>query len=183
LYSDFRKQVCMNHVNVSVTVAQASSETKERFATFLQENAPEAELTFTLRAPFDISALNVGLTLQRDVTARITPLGDGNGAYAVAWQPVVPGPFPAFAGTIFISSSEADESASTVTLDGHYHPPLGLAGELFDAVVGQHIAQASALYLLERIASGAAMGAAADHAPRAPFGHSVPAASGEAVWA
>src|SRR5450631_2175559 len=115
----------MNHVNVSVTVAQTSNETKASLATFLQENAPEAEMTFTLRAPFDIAALNVGLTLHRDVTARITPLGDDDGAYAVAWQPAVAGPFPAFAGTIFISPSEADESVSILTLDGHYHPPFG----------------------------------------------------------
>jgi hypothetical protein len=64
---------------------------------------------------------------------------------------VAPGPFPAFAGTLFITPSEAADRESIVTLDGHYHPPLGVAGDMFDALVGKHIAQASATDLLERI--------------------------------
>jgi hypothetical protein len=141
----------MNHINVSVTVGLAPHQTMARLESFLREYAPQTEMTFALRAPFDISALNVGLTLQRDVTARFVPLGDNRSAYAIAWQPVGAGPFPAFAGTIFISASEADEAESILALDGHYHPPLGVAGDVFDAILGKHIAQASASDLLERI--------------------------------
>ncbi len=143
----------MNHINVSVLIARTSEETVARLESFFRDYAPEAEMTFTLHAPFDVSKLNVGLTLHRDVTARVTPLGDAGRAYAIAWQPVAAGPFPAFAGTIFISSSETDTAKSLVTLDGHYHPPMGVAGDLFDAVVGQHIAQASATNLVERISA------------------------------
>jgi hypothetical protein len=142
----------MNHINVSMTVSRTAPETMTRLQSFFREYAPEAEMTFKLQAPFDIGGLNVGLTLHRDVTARIAPLGDDNRAYAIAWQPVEAGPFPAFAGTIFVSASEADEDESIVTLDGHYHPPLGVAGDFFDALVGKHIAQASAADLLERMA-------------------------------
>jgi hypothetical protein len=91
------------------------------------------------------------LTLARDVIARFAPLGSPNSAYSIAWQPVGPGPFPAFAGTIFVTPSDEKETESIVTLDGHYHPPLGVAGDVFDAIVGKHIAQASAADLLERI--------------------------------
>jgi len=143
--------VTMNHINVSVTISRSADATVARLEDFLREYAPSAEMTFTLRAPFDISALNVGLTLHRDVTARFAPLGESRNAYAVAWQPVAAGPFPSFAGTIFITKSETDEDESIVTLDGHYHPPLGVAGDVFDAIVGKHIAQASATDLLERI--------------------------------
>lgn len=141
----------MNHINVSVSIERTPAETVVRLRQFFREYAPEAEMTFTLRAPFDISALNVGLTLQRDVAARFVPLGDGERAFSVAWQPVEPGPFPAFAGTLFITPSDSVEGETILTLDGHYHPPLGVAGEMFDAFVGKHIAQASAADLLERI--------------------------------
>jgi hypothetical protein len=141
----------MNHINVSVTVDQTTNDTMSRLEAFFRHYAPQAEMTFTLRAPFDIAPLRVGLTLERDVTARIAPLGSDSHAYSIAWQPVQPGPFPAFAGTIFISPSDDMPNESIVTLDGHYHPPLGVAGDVFDAVVGKHIAQASASDLLERI--------------------------------
>lgn len=143
----------MNHINVSVTVGRKVDETAKRFEGFLREFAPETEMTFTLRAPFDLSALNVGFTLHRDVTARITPLGEAGRAYAIAWRPVEPGPFPSLTGTVFIAASETNADESTVTLDGHYHAPLGLAGEVFDALVGTHIAQASATDLMGRVAA------------------------------
>jgi hypothetical protein len=143
----------MNHINVSVTVDRKIDEAAERFEEFLREFAPETEMTFTLRAPFDLSALNVGFTLHRDVTARITPLAEGDRAYAIGWQPVEPGPFPSLSGTIFIAASETNPEESIVTLDGHYHAPLGIVGEVFDAIVGKHIAQASATDLMERVAA------------------------------
>jgi hypothetical protein len=123
----------MNHVNVSVTVDRKVEEAAGRFEEFLREYAPETEMTFTLRAPFDLSALNVGFTLHRDVTARITPLAGGGRAYAIRWQPVEPGPFPSLSGTIFIGP--------------------GVAGEVFDALVGKHIAEASASDLMDRVAA------------------------------
>lgn len=141
----------MNHINVSQTSAHPVSETLARLESFLHEFAPGAQMTITLRAPFDVSALKVGLTLQRDVIARFAPLGDDRRAYAIGWQPVAAGPFPAFAGTIFITENEFESNGSIVTLDGHYHPPMGVAGDVFDAIIGRHIAQASATDLLERI--------------------------------
>jgi hypothetical protein len=141
----------MNHINVSITISQSPADTMARLRSYFREHAPEAEMTFTLHAPFDISGLKVGLTLHRDVTARVAPLGDNDLAYAIAWAPVAPGPFPEFAGTIYISANDGAADESIVTLDGHYHPPLGVAGDVFDAVLGKHIAQASAADLLERI--------------------------------
>ncbi len=143
----------MNHVNVSVRIGLTPDETMSRLASYLRENAPQAEITFTMRAPFDVSSLNVGVTLHREVTARFAPLGNNHRAYAISWQPAVAGPFPAFAGTIFVGASDTADNMSVVTLDGHYHPPMGVAGEMFDALVGKHIASASATDLLERIAT------------------------------
>jgi hypothetical protein len=141
----------MNHINVSVAVDRKVDEAAKRFEGFLREFAPETEMTFTLRAPFDLSALNVGFTLHRDVTARITPIDGAGRAYAIAWQPVEPGPFPSLTGTIFVAASETNPDQSIVTLDGHYHAPLGIAGEVFDAILGKHIAEASGTDLMERV--------------------------------
>ena len=161
----------MNHINVSVTIDRKVEEASSRFEGILREYAPETEMTFTLRAPFDLTALNVGFTLHRDVTARITPLDQAGRAYAISWQPAEPGPFPSLNGTIFIAASETSEDQSSVTLDGHYHPPFGVAGEMFDALVGKHIADASAADLLDRIAAhvGDVVAPAAEHVPAAPF--------------
>ncbi len=143
----------MNHINVSTAVGSNTSTTVARLEGFFHEYAPQAEMTFALRAPFDIAALRVGLTLQREVSARFAPLGSDSHAYAVAWEPVMAGPFPSFAGTIYVTTDEFDATKSIVTLDGHYHPPLGAAGDVFDAVLGKHIAQASAADLVQRIAA------------------------------
>ena len=140
----------MNHINVSISVEKPVSETLVRLTDFLREFAPLAEMPLVLRAPFDISALHVGLTLERSVVARFAPLGQSSEAYAVAWQPAAGGPFPAFSGTIYVTADES-RNESIVTLDGHYHPPLGVAGDVFDVIIGRHIAQASVTDLLQRI--------------------------------
>jgi hypothetical protein len=161
----------MNHINVSVTVDRKVDEAVTRFEEFLREFAPETEMTFTLRAPFDLSALNVGFTLHRDVTARVTPLSENGRAYAIAWKPVESGPFPSLSGTIFIGESETNADESIITLDGHYHPPLGVAGEVFDALVGKHIADASATDLMDRVGAfvGNIIVPAADFVPLTQF--------------
>jgi hypothetical protein len=144
----------INHIKVfSVTVDLKVDDAAARFAEFIREYAHDTDITFTLRLPFDLSALNVGVTLHRDVTARITSRGKNGRAYAISWQPVEPGPLPSFSGTIFIGASETHEDQSIVTLDGHYHPPLGVVGEMFDALVGKRIAEASASDLMNRVAA------------------------------
>jgi hypothetical protein len=144
----------ITHITVfSVTIGRTVNETATRFAECLREYATDSEMNFTLRAPFDLSTCNLGLTLHRDVTARITPRGKNGRAYAIFWHPVEPGPFPLLSGTVFIGASETHEDQSIVTLDGHYHPPLGVVGEMFDALVGKHIAETSASDLMDRVAA------------------------------
>ncbi len=56
---------------------------------------------------------------------------------------------PRFSGTL--RSSEKGPGTTTLTLEGTYTPPLGIAGKAFDLVVGRKIAAATGRALLEDI--------------------------------
>ena len=56
------------------------------------------------------------------------------------WEPEAPGPYPVFDGELSVASDE-DYNAFWLVLDGSYKPPGGLAGGLFDALVGHRIAE------------------------------------------
>ncbi len=53
-----------------------------------------------------------------------------------------------------ISVEEMTGNFCRLDLDGAYVPPLGLAGAVFDSVVGHHIALAAARELLDEIKTG-----------------------------
>jgi hypothetical protein len=65
---------------------------------------------------------------------------DMNPRYTVHWEPEAPGPYPVFDGELTVDGDE-DYNAFWLVLDGSYKPPGGLAGELFDALVGHRIAE------------------------------------------
>jgi hypothetical protein len=70
--------------------------------------------------------------------------------YAVRWQPEDDGPYPVFKGELTIGGDN-DYSTFWLVLEGEYAPPGGVAGEVFDAVIGHRIARASARGLLREI--------------------------------
>ena len=57
--------------------------------------------------------------------------------------------FPEFHGTLRLRIDTVD--TTRLTLEGAYRPPLGIAGDLFDIVLGRHIARATMSDLLARI--------------------------------
>jgi hypothetical protein len=57
--------------------------------------------------------------------------------------------FPEFHGSLRLRIETVD--STRLTLEGAYRPPLGLAGDLFDIVLGRHIARATMSDLLDRI--------------------------------
>ena len=71
-------------------------------------------------------------------------------SYEVSWSATGGGPFPVFHGTLTIDNDE-DYTSCFLDLKGSYSPPLGAAGELFDAVVGNAVANRVGADLLERI--------------------------------
>jgi hypothetical protein len=72
--------------------------------------------------------------------------------YSVHWEAEGGGPYPVFDGELTIGSDE-DYNAFWLVLDGAYLPPGGVAGQVFDAVIGRRIATASARGLLSEIRS------------------------------
>ena len=111
------------------------------------------QIRLTLRAPLQVPRMSVELALERSVricVERGPALGKGRPLY-VRWSADAGGPFPTFVGTLEVEADE-DYASSRLALAGTYEPPLGLAGKVFDAVLGHHIALATARDLLGRIA-------------------------------
>jgi hypothetical protein len=69
----------------------------------------------------------------------------------VHWTPEGGGPYPDFDGALTVRADENYTSA-ILELHGAYTPPLGAAGEVFDAVIGSKIASITAQTLLAQIA-------------------------------
>ena len=70
----------------------------------------------------------------------------------IEWRPHDGGLYPVFRG--ILSVEEEAGNFCRLDLDGAYVPPLGLAGAVFDSVVGHHIALAAARELLDEIKTG-----------------------------
>jgi hypothetical protein len=90
-----------------------------------------------------------GLTLERDVSVRVDYVAKpvGPAVLNICWEPDK-SLFPRFSGTL---SSEPDgERACKLTIAGEYDAPGGVAGQLFDAVIGVRIAHGTIEQLLMR---------------------------------
>lgn len=109
-------------------------------------------IRIALRAPIPLPSLRTNVILQHDViaTLRHLPRVLGNDSFDVRWEPSGGGVFPHFSGTLSVENNEDYESFSLV-LKGTYDPPLGPAGQAFDAALGHRIAIATARDLLARI--------------------------------
>jgi hypothetical protein len=70
--------------------------------------------------------------------------------WTVAWEPHGGGPFPGFNGQLTVRADE-DYTSCILELAGEYEPPLGPVGAAFDALVGAHLAAATASDLLRAI--------------------------------
>ncbi len=69
--------------------------------------------------------------------------GNLNNLVRIAWEPEGTVIFPRFEGTL-LAWGEDDPAKSFIELRGHYTPPLGAAGQVFDELIGFAIAQATA---------------------------------------
>jgi hypothetical protein len=78
--------------------------------------------------------------------------GDMTPRYAVHWEAEQPGPYPIFDGILTVAADE-DYNAFWLVLDGGYRPPGGLAGGIFDALVGHRIAETVTHGLFDAIRS------------------------------
>jgi hypothetical protein len=119
----------------------------ERFFTVHRRDHTPGVLTLRV----DLSSLKLPGTSQARHEVRVAhePIEEGGKKkLALSWDPQDQ-MVPRFAGTL--SAAEKDAGTTTLTLDGAYTPPGGVAGAAFDLVVGRKIAAATARALLEDI--------------------------------
>ena len=102
-----------------------------------------------LRVPMDGSSLS----FEREVRVEAREGRDDdnlNDVVRIAWEPEAPVIFPRFEGTL-VAWGEDDPGKSFIELRGHYTPPLGAAGQIFDEAIGFEIAQSTAREFLRDI--------------------------------
>jgi hypothetical protein len=87
------------------------------------------------------------------VMGRAARSGEAGYAMDVAWEPTV-GPFPSFRGMLRIQP--IDDDTCMLELEGKYVPPGGVAGALFDVLLGKRIARATLRNLVERLSRSVA---------------------------
>jgi len=91
-----------------------------------------------------------GLTLERDVGVRVEYVlqpDDAPATLDIAWEPDA-SLFPSFKGTLHAEAT--GKADCTLIIDGEYDAPGGVAGQLFDAMVGVRIAEGTIVQLLEQ---------------------------------
>jgi hypothetical protein len=110
-------------------------------------NGGDADSTLPMR--YTVTQLG-GLTLERDVSVRVDYMAQPKGAPAllrICWEPDA-SIFPSFEGMLHADAT--GEHECTLSLKGTYDVPGGVAGQLFDAVVGVRIASGTLEQLLEQ---------------------------------
>ena len=106
-----------------------------------------AKSTSTLPMRYTLTQL-AGLTLERDVNVRVeydAQPGDAPALLYICWEPDA-SLFPSFEGTL--RAEPSGDAACTLSIAGTYDAPGGVAGQLFDAVLGVRIAHGTIEHLL-----------------------------------
>ncbi|MDB5072036.1 MAG: hypothetical protein JWM87_3147 [Candidatus Eremiobacteraeota bacterium] len=117
----------------------------------LEHDRDEGRAVLALVAP-----LGEGREVARDVTAttkRLPGTANFTSRYGIAWSAGQTShgiPTPGFEGTITLRAGE-DYDECQLELDGRYEAPGGVAGKLFDDVVGRRIAHATLGSLLDGV--------------------------------
>jgi uncharacterized membrane protein len=98
---------------------------------------------FTLRAWFG------NVLVEREVMLKAVPIKTEPrfAVLEVSWRPVS-GPYPTFKGNLF--ALRGDSGSCRLEIEGNYAPPGGIAGAVFDAILGHRIAAESIHDLLLR---------------------------------
>jgi hypothetical protein len=152
--------------SVACPLAQAGMRLKHFFSLHGNRDGDVAKLTIGI--DLDVPGLGVPLALRRSVLVTIQPHhlpADMDPRYMVQWAPEHPGPFPLFSGELTVESGD-DYNSFLLHIAGTYTPPLGLLGQGFDAVLGNHVAQSTVAGLLQQIGGSIQLAFQADEAKK-----------------
>jgi hypothetical protein len=149
-----RREIPMTDISERLVVHCPAKEASHHLSAFIAEHQlGDGTIRIGLRLPISLFANRRSL-IERQVVATLYPLRaahDPHPTYSVTWSPRGGGPFPDFAGALAVEKS-AHNDFFGLLVSGHYEPPFGTVGALFDAALGRRIAQASARDLLRSIA-------------------------------
>jgi hypothetical protein len=114
------------------------------------------QTTYLLTVPFEQLGLPKAGELTRQVTVTI---GDPDRKRAltripVSWRVPHSDAFPVFQG--FFEVQPLSSYEVQIALLGYYHPPFGVLGAVFDAVVGRKIAEVTIRHLVDEVANAIA---------------------------
>jgi hypothetical protein len=134
-------------VTAEVTADCPFSTAQEYAEAFLNAGpAKHAEFEIRVPLPFLPTFIRHRVTMTFDVRRDEVEKGRAHDEIGVYWQAGTL--LPNFCGTVRFRIAA---SGTLVHVDGSYRVPLGMAGALFDALVGTHIAHASATDLAARL--------------------------------
>jgi hypothetical protein len=149
-----RREKIMSDISERLVVHCPDHEASRHLAAFVADHQTgDGTLQIALRLPIGIFADRRTL-LERRVVATLYPLrsiSDAHPTYSVTWSAKGGGPLPSFAGALAVEKVARDDCFGLM-LSGHYEPPFGAVGAVFDAALGRRIAHASARDLLRSIA-------------------------------
>jgi hypothetical protein len=161
----------MSDISERLVVHCPDQEASRHLAAFLAGHRGEdGRVHIALRLPMTMFADRQSL-IERRVVATLYPLhslDEPHPTYSVTWTAKGGGPFPDFAGALAVEKRPRDDCFGLI-VSGHYEPPFGMIGTMFDATFGRRIAHASARDLLRSIADYVENACAHSSAARAGF--------------
>ena len=164
----------MSDISERLVVHCPDREASRYLAHFIADHqVGDGTVRIALRLPIGLFTERRTL-IERRVIATLYPLrsiSDPHPTYSVTWAPRGGAPFPEFAGALAVVKSPHDDCFSLI-VSGHYEPPFGGAGAMFDAALGRRIAHASARDLLRSIADYVEKACAHNEAARAGYSRS-----------
>jgi hypothetical protein len=137
----------VRELSASVPVKAPSGFALAFLNTYVTDMGAGADGASTLPMKYTVTQL-AGLTLERDVTVKVEYIpkpGDEPAELNICWEPDA-SLFPSFCGTLHATAT--GPKTCTLSLAGTYDVPGGVAGQLFDAVIGVRIAQGTLEQLL-----------------------------------
>jgi len=94
-----------------------------------------------------LASTNVTVETQRALVDDKTDAVRGHDALTISWQPRWSA-FPSFRG---LATVRPQSPGSILALEGSYEPPGGLAGQIFDRLIGGRLANSTMDHLLDRL--------------------------------
>lgn len=142
----------MARLRESTSVGMTAQQSMARLGQFLSSlRGKDGIARIRLRVPGDGPTRELSIVREVRVEARRTrgehSLED---LVLIRWVPEGTGAFPTFEGILSVRANDGDHGSS-IELAGNYTPPVGAAGQVFDAVIGHRIARTTAREFLKDV--------------------------------